>query len=130
MARFKKIPQKIREGKIIYADGIIDNIVCLALQEIPDVALFSEPKYQNMRTPSIKVDLLKDGVHVEVEVKVHYMQTISDVAFKIQEAIRHNVEAMTDYHVANVNVMIKGVFFDERVPEQNTTTTQEIQQEG
>ena len=52
-------------------------------------------------------------------IKTHFTQNISDVAFKVQEAIRHNVEAMTEYHVASVNVIIKGVTFtEENQPQQ------------
>ena len=73
----------------------------------------------------------KDGIHVDVVVKIHYAQSVSDTAFKIQEAVRHNVEAMTEYHVASVNVIIHGVTFEdktEEAPVQNPTS--ENVQEG
>ena len=39
------------------------------------------------------------------------------MGFKIQEAVRHTVETMTEYHVANVNVNIVGVVFDDKIAE-------------
>lgn len=113
MARFKKMPRNTNEGKITYGDGIVDGIVLLALNEIPSVELFTPPQHKKMRSKSIKVNLDKDGVHVDVTVKTHYSQNVADVAFKIQEAVRHNVEAMTEYHIASVNVIVKGVTFEE-----------------
>ncbi len=120
MARFKKITNNAHEGKIIYGDGIIDGIVLLALSEIPSVELYSPSHKNKMRSKSIYVSIEKDGVHIDVSVKTHYLQSVADVAFKIQEAVRHNVEAMTEYHIASVNVYVKGVSFEEVVvPTQN-----------
>jgi uncharacterized alkaline shock family protein YloU len=122
MARFKKVPLSTREGKITYGNGIVDGIVLLAINEIPDVELYSTAPHNKMRSSAIKVKIEKDGVHVDITVKTHYSQNIADVAFKIQEAVRHNVEAMTEYHVASVNVIIKGVTFEEKAVIQATET--------
>ncbi len=117
MVRFKKIPLKEHEGKIVYGNGIVDGIVLLAIEEIPNVELYTSGSHKKMNSSSIKVALEKDGVHIDITVKAHYTQCISDVAFKIQEAVRHNVEAMTEYKIACVNVIVKGVMFNELVPE-------------
>ncbi len=126
MARFKKMPLNTHEGKITYGDGIVDGIVLLALNEIPSVKLFSPPSHKKMRSKSIKVNLDKDGVHVDIVVQTHFSQSVADVAFKVQEAVRHNVEAMTEYHIASVNVIFKGVTFEEL----NVTAPTENVKEG
>lgn len=118
MARFKKIRQTVREGKIVYKDGIVDGIVLLSVSELDFVELCSFVKSSDMKSKAIKVTYEKDLVHVDVMVKIHFTQSISDIAFKIQEAIRHNVEAMTEYKIASVNVNVNGVYFDEA----NTTS--------
>ncbi len=115
MARFKKIPQ-VEEGKLIYGYGIVDNIVLYAVREIPYVVL-DDKAQEGTKTGSIKVKKEKDGIHVDVNVKIHFSQSVSDIAFKIQEAIRHTVETMTEYHVSNVNVNICGVTFDDKTEE-------------
>lgn len=115
MARFKQIPQKVNEGKIIYGDRIVDGIVLLAVDELEYVELSSVKRNKTMSSNAIKVVFEKDGVHVDVAVKIYYTQSISETAFKIQEAIRHNVEAMTEYHIAAVNVLVDGVLFEEPV---------------
>ena len=124
MARIKKVTRNKHEGKIIYGDGIIDGIVYLAVAEIPNAELYTLKQRAKNRSKAIEVTFSKDGVHVEVIVKVHYSQAVSDMAFKIQEVIRHNVEAMTEYHVAAVNVHVCGIFFvdktEEKVLSQNS----------
>ena len=132
MARFKKFPITAHEGKIVYADGIVDGIVLLAMREVPNVELYAPVQNEKMSNKSIKVAIEKDGVHVDVDVKLHYMQSVSDVAFKIQEAIRYNVEAMTEYRVASVNVNVKDVLFDDKEEKSEEKVQQftETQQEG
>lgn len=115
MARIKKVTRNKHEGKIVYGDGIVDGIVYLAVAEIPKAELYTLKQYAKNRSKSIDVTFSKDGVHVDVTVKVHYSQAVSDMAFKIQEVIRHNVEAMTEYHIASVNVNVKGVLFDDAI---------------
>ena len=113
MARFKKIPQNRSEGKIVYGDNIVDEIVFLTVSELDYVELFSITSRKQMKNSAIRVILDKDGVHVNVAVKIHFTQSVSEIAFKIQEAVRHNVESMTEYHIASVNVMVRGVMFNE-----------------
>ncbi len=129
MARFKKISKNSTEGKISYGDGIVDGIVLLALNEIPNVKLYTPSSAKKMRSKSIKVLLDRDEVHVDVTVVTHFTQSISDVAFKVQEAIRHNVEAMTEYRIASINVNIKGVTFEDVQSVQSLEPTKEVTNE-
>ncbi len=119
MVRIKKIPLKEQEGKIIYGNGIVDGIVLLAIEEIPYVELYTSGSRKKMSSSSINVYIDKDGVHIDIIIKVHFTQSISAVAFKIQEAVRHNVEAMTEYRIASVNVIVKGVIFKDKVDDKN-----------
>ena len=116
MARFKKVPQ-VHVGKVVYYDSIIDGIVLLAINEIPYIELDTKETSSLNRNNAIKVRREKDGIHIDVTVKIHYTQNVSDMAFKIQESVRHNVEAMTEYNVASVNVYISGVNFDDKIEE-------------
>ncbi len=126
MARFKKFSQKKKEGRIVYKNGIVDGIVMLAVSQIPMAQLFTYPNSTNTKSSSVKVTYDKEGVNVDIAVKIHFSQSISDMAFKIQEAVRHDVESMTEYHIASVNVIVKSVYFDdnteEKIEEKNTET--------
>ena len=119
MARFKKIIRNKKEGKITYNKGIVDNIVFLAVSEIEKVELSVAAQQNKMKSTAVKVTFEKGCVHIDVTVKIHYTERISEMAFKIQEAIRHNVEAMTEYSVGSVDVFVNGIMFDEPI---ETTT--------
>ena len=131
MTRFKKIPQ-VNEGKIIYDDGIVDGIVLLAVNDIPFIELDAKDSTSQMRSSAIKVRSDKDGIHVDVYVKIHFTQNVSETAFKIQEEVRHNIETMTEYRVASVNVHISGVSFEEKEEkiEEDKNASSEKQQDG
>ena len=45
--------------------------------------------------------------------KINYNLSVSEIAYKIQDSIKHNVEAMTEYKINTVNVNVKDVFFDD-----------------
>ncbi len=125
MARFKKLPQKERVGKIVYGNGIIEGIVELAVSELENVELIGIGPDGKIKNTAIKVVFDKDGVSVEVSVKIHYTQRVPDIAFKIQEAIRYSVESMTEYHVSGVNVNVNGITFNEKPVPTIETTIQE-----
>ncbi|MBE5756654.1 MAG: Asp23/Gls24 family envelope stress response protein [Clostridiales bacterium] len=116
---FKKIPSETHEGKVVYSDGIIDNIVILAVSEVEGVDVYL-PHEGNSKSAikSVKVRQEKDGVYVDVAVVVDASLVVPDIAFKVQENVKHNVEAMTEYHIAEVNVIVKGVTFNEDRKEQ------------
>lgn len=115
MAHFKKLPQKEKVGKITYGDKIVDEIVMLAVSELDNVELCNISS-KKTRAGGIKVAFDKDGVIVDVAIKINASQNVSDMAFRVQEVVRHNVEAMTEYHVSSVNVIVNGVNFDEAKP--------------
>ena len=126
MARFKNIPQ-YEEGKIVYGDNIVDGIVEIAVKEIPFVKLVDESDRDETKNKAVRVKREKDGVHVDVDVKIHFSQSVSDLSFKIQESVRHNVEAMTECHVANVNVYISGVNFDDKTEDVKPAPSENVE---
>ena len=113
MAYFKKVPAGTNEGKINYGDGVVDNIILIALSEVRGVtAYLYDDAQKKRRRKAVKVRFAQDGIHADIDVLVDSTQKVSDMAFKIQESVKHNVEAMTNYHVASVNVNVLGVTFD------------------
>ena len=105
MAYFKNTPNA-NDGKISYNVGIVDGIVMLAISEIEGVKVASHSK-----AVSVKFD--KNGLLVSVEVCIDHNASVSDMAFKIQENIKHNVEAMTEYHISKVNVNVTDIIITE-----------------
>ena len=129
MKRFNSYPIKKHEDKIVYADGIVDSIVLLALTEVPYVELDADLSHPKNAYKAFKVVLSTEGVFVEVKVKIHYTQNVTDMAFKIQEAIRHNIESMTDYKVIGVNVIVTDVLLTDVIEKTATLEGHEVEEE-
>ena len=130
MARFKRKLQKEREVKIIYNKGIVEDIVVLALQNVPYIELNSRSSNKKLAHDAVYVEYNKENVYIYLEVKIHYTQNVSDMAFKVQEIVRHDVEAMTEYKVNEVNVSVKGVLFDTPSQPETTTEVKQFEKDG
>jgi len=107
MAFFKRVPSDGQKGKVSYNSGIVSGIVQLAVAEVEGVALPAHKKR------GLSMYFEKDGIIAEISVSVDYGYNVPDVAFKIQQTVKHNVEAMTEYKVSKVNVHVVGVEFSE-----------------
>ncbi|MBR2614052.1 MAG: Asp23/Gls24 family envelope stress response protein [Clostridia bacterium] len=119
MSYFKKIPSQTHEGKIVYGEGIIDNIVILAVAEVEGVDIYLPYEGKSKSAiKSVKIRHEKEGIYVDVDVVVDSSYIVPEVAFRVQENIKHNVEAMTEFHIAEVNVVVKGVIFNEEKKEE------------
>lgn len=128
MSRLKKMHQEKSEGKITYSDVIIDNIVTLAVEELPYVELYHKANSKG-KNPSVVIYYDKKGIDVDLTVKIHYTQRVSETVFRIQEAVRHTVETMTDSKIQSVNVIVLGVLLDEPKPEPKPEEKVEDKQE-
>lgn len=111
--RVKKFRPRESRDKLVYGDGIVEGIVLLAVSEIPYAEIYRGVMGKRPAENAVKVVIDKTNVTVDVTVSIHYSQCVSDMAFKIQEAVKYNVESMTDYNVISVNVNVKGVTFSE-----------------
>jgi uncharacterized alkaline shock family protein YloU len=122
MATFKHIPTNGQKGKITYNAGIVSGIVSLAVSEVDGVALLYKNKKSlikrgNTKKEGVKINFEKDGIYVDVSIKVYYGYNVPDIAFKIQQNIKHNVEAMSEFKIANVDVHVFGIIFQEEIAE-------------
>ncbi|MBO4251496.1 MAG: Asp23/Gls24 family envelope stress response protein [Clostridia bacterium] len=114
--RIKKFRPREHHDKLIYGDGIVNGIVLLAVSEIPYAEIYRGVSGKLPKEKAVNVVIDKSSVTVDVAVTIQYSQSVSDMAFMIQEAVKYNVESMTEYSVAAVNVIVKGVTFDEVTP--------------
>ena len=112
MALFKRVPSDGQKGKVSYNSGIVSGIISLAVTEIEGVELLLGKKR------GLKLYFEKEGIYADISVKVDYGYNVPEVAFKIQQSVKHNVEAMTKYKVAKVDVYVVGVEFLDHAVEQ------------
>ena len=105
MAIFRRVPPDGQKGKVSYNSGIAGKIISLAAAEIEGVEMLANKKR------GLKLYFEKDGVYADISVRVDYGYNVPEVAFKIQQSVKHNVEAMTKYKVAKVDVYVVDVEF-------------------
>ncbi len=105
MAHMRHDPTTTQKGKITYSTGIVSDIVAVAVSEVEGVSLLTT------KNKGIKLNFEKQGILADISVKVDATANVSSLAFKIQQAIKHNVESMTRYKVSKVDVHIQDVNF-------------------
>ncbi len=106
----KNVRNDIPTGKVVYNNSIVKGIVSLAISEIDGVVLGGN---SSKKKDDVLVSFENDSVGVDVTVSVLYGYNIPDVAYNIQQSVKHNVEAMTEYKISSVDVHVVSVNFDE-----------------
>ncbi len=107
MAHLRHDPTSTQKGKITYGTSIVNGIVALAIGEVEGAYVV------NAKNKGIRLTFDKQVIVADINVKVDGSSNVSSIAFKIQQAIKHNVESMTNYKVSKVNVHITDVNFPE-----------------
>ena len=107
MANLRHDPTTTQKGKVTYNSNIVSGIVALAINEVEGVSLLSN------KNKGVKLNFDKQGIVADISVKVDSTYNVPSLAFRIQQSIKHNVESMTKYKVAKVNVHIQDVNFPE-----------------
>ncbi len=107
MAHIRHDPTATQKGKITYNSNIVSGIVALAISEVEGVSLL------NNKNKGVKLSFEKQGIVADISVKVDSTCNVSSLAYKIQQSIKHNVESMTKYQVAKVDVHIQDVNFQD-----------------
>ena len=107
MSNFKLGSEEKQSGKVVYNAGIVQGIVALAVSEVDGTVTL--PGKRN----GISLYLEKDGIYADVSVVVKYGYNVPELAYRIQQSVKNNVENMTKYKVTKVDVHIMDVVFEE-----------------
>lgn len=110
MSNFKLTSNDKENGKTVYNPGIIQNIVELAVAEVEGT--LPNPNKKN----GISLFVEKDGVYADVSVVVRYGYNVPELAYRVQQSIKENVENMTHFKVVKVDVHVQDVVFETAEP--------------
>ncbi|MCD8200765.1 MAG: Asp23/Gls24 family envelope stress response protein [Clostridia bacterium] len=106
MAHVVKQSPNGQKGKITYNTDIVNGIVKLAVNQV-------EGAYcAGGKGKGIKLTFDKEGIVAEIDVRVQFGYVVPALAFRIQQAVKDNIETMTNYKVAKVGVHVCDVLFD------------------
>lgn len=110
MSNIKISSDNRQSGKTVYNANIIQDIVALAVAEVEGTVPMDG------KNAGIALYVEKDGVYADVSVVVKYGYNIPELAYRIQQSVKQNVENMTRYRVAEVDVHIQDIVFENAVP--------------
>lgn len=115
------ITDKEEMGEIRISSEVVSVIASNAAMEVDGIASLSGGIAGNIsqvlgrKNPfrGIKVEVTENReVNIDLHIIVEYGARIPDVAWKIQERIKQNVEQMTGLRVEEINIHVQGVSFD------------------
>lgn len=103
-------------GSVKIDDEVIGTIAAIAAKSIPGVykiatslvagiALF----FRRIPSAGVKVSVKEDGVHLFLGIVVDYGINIPELTWKVQKAIKEEVERTTNFKVAQVNITVEGI---------------------
>lgn len=101
----KNLVNSNTDGDITYGNHVLLSIIKLATQEINGVG--------SLAGKGVRMDVVGNVVNVGVSINVYYGVSCADVAFRIQNNIKRNIETSTTYKAGKIDVNILGVQFSE-----------------
>lgn len=104
-------------GHVNISDDVIGIITNIAASEIEGVRLqgtlagdIAEILGKKNMTKGVRVNITEeDMVQVDLNIIVDFGVVIPDVAWKVQESVKHAIEDMTDLKVDYINVNVQGI---------------------
>jgi uncharacterized alkaline shock family protein YloU len=125
--------EMLNNGQVKISVDVISIIASIAASEIEGVNavasgfveglsnLFSKKNY----TKGIKVELKENDATIDMSITVDYGFKIQDVAVKVQQKVKREVENMTGLNVTSVSVNVQNVV----IPKEEPETTIEVKEE-
>lgn len=93
-------------GEVNYGRKVVVSIISLAVMEIRGVARLQGKK--------VRTEFIGDKINIDVFIDVQIGFNCADIAYRVQENIKRNVESITSFKTGTINVNILGVVFGEQ----------------
>ena len=110
-------------GQLKIADSVIAVCAINAVMKVDGVAGLTGGITDSIQesilgresmSKGVKVDQGEDGIELDIFLIVYYGVKIPDIAWNIQNAVKEEIESMTDKKVAKVNIHVQGVAAPEK----------------
>lgn len=101
------------------SEDVIAKIVEIAVGDFKDVCSFTKAKVdfvqlfvKSDREPAIDIKMNGDSVEVSLGINVSGGCKVKNVAEKVQQKVKDEIQNMTGIAVTKVNVRVEGIFFE------------------
>lgn len=121
--------EMLNDGQVKISDEVISIIASIAASEIEGVnsvasgfvdgisSLFTKKNY----TKGIKVELKDNDAVIDMTITIDYGFIIHDVAERVQDQVKREVENMTGLNVTKVNVIVQNVVIPKEEQKEDET---------
>lgn len=103
-------------GFVKIDDEVIGTIAAIAAKGIPGVHRIATSfvggialLFRKIPDAGVKVSVKDDGVHLFLGIVVDYGINIPELTWKVQKAIKEEVEKSTGFRVTQVNINVEGI---------------------
>ncbi|MBE7009912.1 MAG: Asp23/Gls24 family envelope stress response protein [Ruminococcaceae bacterium] len=104
-------------GAVNISEEVVQAIAGMAVREIKGIALATTladglvEKFVKKSFKSVKIEMNEKEVALEVHILVDYGVKITPISTELQDAVKRNIETMTDLTVTAVNIFVDGINF-------------------
>ncbi len=98
------------------SDEVVQTIAAMAVSEVKGASLsvslaegLVEKLVKKGSNKAVRIEMTEKEVALEVHVLVDYGIKIQPVAASLQEAVKRNIETMTDLTVTKVDIFVDGI---------------------
>lgn len=105
-------------GSVKISDDVVQAIAAMAVNDVTGATLptgmadgFVEKLVKKNFSKGIRVETNEKDVRIELHILVDYGVKIQSVSADLQEAVKRNIETMTDLTVIGVDVYVDGIHF-------------------
>lgn len=121
--------EMLNDGQVKISDEVISIIASIAASEIEGVNSAASGFVDGISvflprktTPKgIKVELKDNDAVIDMTITIDYSFNIRDVAEKVQNKVKREVENMTGLNVTKVNVIVQNVVIPKEEPQEEET---------
>lgn len=103
-------------GAIKISEEVVQTIAAMAVSEVKGVSLpasltdgIVEKFVKKNYNKSVRIDMTDKVVSMELHIMVDYGVKIQATAAELQDAVKRNIETMTDLAVTAVDVYVDGI---------------------
>lgn len=97
-------------GQTRFAKDLLSESLALSVKEVRGVAKIGKKPYNNKTKKGIRISRCKDSDHLIIDLNLTVMagEPVSDVAYRVQEAVLNTVSQFSGDKVDKVNIYVRG----------------------
>lgn len=105
------IENGVYQGQTRFANDLLKESLALSVKDVPGVASVGKKPYKDkVKDTGVKVSRCKDSSHLIIDINLSVLTgfSVSDVAYRVQEAVLNTATQFTKEKIDKVNIFVRG----------------------